>query len=213
VKITLFGANGKIGRLLLDFAIKNGDEVTAYVRRETTMPKGNNLSIVIGDLANKDSIEGAIRNSEIIISTLGPALDMSRRTKNTPIADGHDLIIEMMKKWNKKRLITLSTPSIHSDDDTLHIATIVPGFMARILFPNPYRDMKKLEMIIKGSQLDWTVVRIINPNVKHNKNDYRVSIGNVAAKMAVSRENVARFMYDVALNGSYIRQMPIVYNK
>ena len=50
--------------------------------------------------------------------------------------------------------------------------------------------MKKIEQLIKKSSLDWTVVRIINPNAKHKNNEYRISLGDKPAKMAVSRENI-----------------------
>lgn len=118
-----------------------------------------------------------------------------------------------MKKLNKKRLITLGTPSIHAAEDRKSVSTVLPGIMAKIMFPNAYQEMMKIEQLINSSALDWTVVRIINPNVKHKGNAYGTSIGDKPAKMSVSRENVARFMYSVTSQHSYVRQMPIVLNK
>lgn len=70
-----------------------------------------------------------------------------------------------------------------------------------------------MEGIIKQSCLDWTVVRIINPNVKHKGQSYDYSFGDKPAKLGVSRENVAKFMYSVARDKQLIRKMPIIYNK
>jgi putative NADH-flavin reductase len=214
MNITIFGANGAIGTIITNIALKNGDTVTAYVRRpESFKNPANNLNVALGDLSNQSQIEKAIAKSNVVISTLGPALDMSRKFKGNPIAEGHEKIIHAMERLGKKRFITLATPSIKSDDDRKQIATIIPGIMARFLFPNGYREMKLIEFLIKKSLLDWTVVRIINPNAKHSNKGYMASLGDKPAKMSVSRENVAAFIYDIAVNGSYIRQMPIIFNK
>lgn len=214
MNITIFGASGAIGQLLTRLALDNGDFVTAYVRNPDKISlKHPNLSLVQGDLSNTSTIEKAVAKSDVVISTLGPALDMSRKLKGTPIADGHELIIRAMKKLNIKRLITLATPALQADDDKKSISTILPGVLAKIFIPNGHAEMKKIEEIIKQSSLDWTVVRIINPNVKHKGQAYDYSFGDKPAKLGVSRENVATFMYSAARDKHLIRKMPIIYNK
>ncbi len=213
MKITIFGANGAIGKIVTSYAIRNGDIVTAYVRNSESLVKTKNLNIVVGNFSNQLIIEEVIIGSDVVISTLGPAHDLSRKIKGTPIADGHEIIINAMEKNKKKRFITLATPSIHSDDDGNNFCTIVPPIIAKIIFPNMYRDFKKIETHVKKSSLDWTVVRMIKPNFRHKDSEYRISLGDKPAKIFVSRENVGLFMYKVASENSYIRKMPIVFNK
>ncbi|WP_313641969.1 NAD(P)H-binding protein [Paenibacillus sp.] len=214
MNITIFGASGAIGQLLTKLALEQGDIVTAYVRKPTSMTQSHdNLRLIVGQLTEQAKIEQAIANADVVISTLGPAMDTSRKLKGTPIADGHDLIIKTMKMLNKKRFITLATPSIHAGEDRKSISTVLPGIMAKMMFPNAYQDMVKIEQLIKSSTLDWTVVRIINPNAKHKSNSYGISLGDKPAKMSVSRKNIAQFMYSVASEHSYVCQMPIVFNK
>ncbi len=214
MKITVFGANGAIGRIVTGYALRNGDIVTAYVRKADSLDSNaDNLKVITGDLLNRPLIEKAVKDSDVVISTLGPDMDISRKNKGTPIADGHEEIINAMEKTGKKRFITLATPTIRSDDDVKSFCTVVPPLMAKILFPNAYRDMKKAEALIKKSSLDWTVVRMINPNATHKDSGYNISTGGAHAKMAVSRENVGLFIYNTAMDKSYIRKMPIVFNK
>ncbi|WP_154959228.1 NAD(P)-dependent oxidoreductase [Paenibacillus polysaccharolyticus] len=214
MNITVFGASGAIGQLVTQLALDHGDFVTAYVRNpEKISLKHPNLSLVQGELSNSSTIEKAVAESDVVISTLGPASDMSRKLKGTPIADGHERIIKAMNKLNKKRLITLATPALQSDDDKKNISTILPGVLAKVFLPNGYAEMKKLEGMIKESKLNWTVVRIINPNVKYKGQSYDYSFGDKPAKLGVSRENVAKFMYSSALDNALIRKMPIIYNK
>lgn len=126
---------------------------------------------------------------------------------------GHQFIIDAMEKLHKTRLIILATLSVHADEDRKNFSTILPGIMAKILFPNAYRGMKKIEQLVKKSSLEWTVVRIINPNAKHKNNNHHFSLGDKPAKMSVSRENVGAFIYKTAVSNSFIRKMPIVFNE
>lgn len=103
MNITIFGATGAIGQLLTQFALENGDFVTVYVRNpEKIKQKHSNLRIVTGELTNTSAIETAVSEADVVISTLGPGIDLSRKQKGTPIADGHNRIVKAMKKFTKK---------------------------------------------------------------------------------------------------------------
>lgn len=214
MNIALFGATGAIGSLLLNKFLENGDIVYAYVRNpDKICIQHSNLHLIKGDLCDEIQITSAIANADIVISTLGPAMKGKRNDMATPIADGHGLIMTVMERLNKTRLITLATPSLKSDNEPRgFILKLIPA-MGRILFPWAYRDMVKLGKLVRKSGLDWTVVRIINPNVKTSGKGYATSVGNQPYKMGVSRENIAAMFYDTAKNNTFILEMPIVYNK
>jgi putative NADH-flavin reductase len=214
LNITIFGASGKIGTILTNLALDKGDNVTAYVRNPEKIKRiHDHLHIVIGDLKNQDQIEKAIETADVVMSTLGPSLKRSENRKGTPIADGHELIIKAMEKLDKKRFITLATPSINAKEDRKHIATVFLRPIVRLFLSGAYKDIVKYGSLIEKSDLDWTVVRIILPNDKHTGKKYGISIGDKRAKLSVSRENIAAFMYDVAANNMYNRKMPIVFNQ
>ena len=176
MKLTIFGANGAIGQLVVKEALQNGDQVIAYVRRENALPISHeNLQIVVSNFDDSKKIEEVITGSDAVISALGPRLDKSRKIKALPIAAAHQMIIKVMQKLEKKRLITLGTPTIKAKEDYSQVITILPRIMAKLLFPTGYQEMKRIEQLVKQSRLDWTVVRIINPNVKHVDKGYNIS--------------------------------------
>jgi putative NADH-flavin reductase len=72
-------------QLVLKHALKNGDFVTAFVRREISITH-EKLKVAVGNLTNEAKVEAAIHDADVIISTLGPALDTSRKVKSLPIA-------------------------------------------------------------------------------------------------------------------------------
>lgn len=214
VKLIVFGANGAIGKHLVQMALENGHSITAFVRRpdvlEMTHP---NLQVLVGDITDKATLKQAIEGQDAVVSTLGPALSISRKVESLPISEAHQAIISVMEETAVKRFITLATPTIGSKEDLKQVVTILPSKMAKILYPTGYAEMKAIEKIILESLLDWTVVRIINPNVKTDGNGYAVTFGDTKGKMNVSRKNIAKCMLEAVSKNEWIGKMPIVYNK
>ena len=59
--ITILGANGKTGTLLLEQGLAAGHEVTALVRRAGTVASRPHLGVVTGDATDADSVAAASR--------------------------------------------------------------------------------------------------------------------------------------------------------
>ncbi len=147
-----------------------------------------------------------------MISALGPSMTSPRKSTETPIADGHRLIVAAMEKLGVKRLVTLATPTVKAKEDPKLLITLMPGVMAKAFFPPAYRDIVGIGPILEASKLDWTIVRIVNPNARHKSDDYGTWIGAGKVKMSVSRENVAACQLECAEKGLYIKRMPVVFN-
>lgn len=213
MNITLFGANGQIGQQFINIALQKGDKVKAFVRREGAINfKHENLEIIVGSLTNEKIITESIQGQDAIVSTLGPNLNGGRKVKELPIRDAHKMILKVMEAQGVKRFITLATPATKSNADKKQIATVIPSLMPKLLFPAGYLEMKGIEESVNASKVDWTVVRIINPNVKTDGNGYTISFGDSKAKMGVSRKNAAKCMYDAIRQNKWIGKMPIVFN-
>lgn len=214
MKITVFGANGKIGQHFVEKALQNGDQVTAYVRRASSLtlqhPK---LEIVVGNLTDEQQMTAAIEGQDAVVSTLGAPLSVSRKVQSLPISEGHAMIIKIMEQTGVKRFITLATPTIVAAEDKKQVITVMPGMMAKLLFPTGHAEMIAIGRLLAQSKVDWTVVRIANPNTNNDGNGYAISFGDTKAKFTVSRKNVAYCMHEALRNDQWIGKMPIVFNK
>jgi len=214
MNITVFGANGQIGQHLLNVALQNGDKVKAVVRREGALElKHPNLEVIVANYNDEVQVTAAITGQDVVVSTLGPNLNGGRKITSLPIRDAHEIILRAIEKVGVKRFITLATPAVKSEQDKKQIATIMPALMPKLFFPPGHAEMKGVEALVKGSKVDWTVVRIINPNVKTDGNGYTTSLGDSKAKFNVSRKNAATCMYDAIRKPEWIGKMPIVFNK
>lgn len=75
MRVTVFGASGKIGSLVVDDLLTRGHGVTAYVRDPGKLNISHpNLITVVGELSDADRIRQAVRGADAVISALGPSL-------------------------------------------------------------------------------------------------------------------------------------------
>ena len=214
MNITVFGANGKVVQHFIQIALQNGDNVKAYVRREGALtiqhPK---LEVIVGNLTDEQQVTATIQGQDAVVSTLGAALSMSRKVVDLPITRAHEMIIRVMEQSNVSRFITLATPTIKSTFDKKQLVTVMPSIMAKQLFPTGYAEMKAIGQLILQSKLDWTIVRIANPNTNKDGKGYAITFGDTKGKFTVSRKNTAQCMYDAIRKTEWIGKMPIVFNK
>lgn len=214
MNITVFGANGKIGQHFIQIALQNGDKVKAYVRREGALTmQHSKLEVIVGSLTDEQQVAAAIQGQDAVVSTLGSPLSMNRKVKDLPITKAHETVLRVMEQLDVKRFITLATPTIKSTFDQKQLVTVMPSIMAKQLFPTGYAEMKAIGKLILQSQVDWTVIRIANPNTNNDGKGYAISFGDTKGKFTVSRKNAAQCVYDAIRKQEWIGKMPIVFNK
>lgn len=206
--ITVFGANGGIGSLLVKQALEKGYQVRAYVRESSKFDIAHpNLTIFRGDLYAFNKIESAISGTNAVISTLGP----SKRIYNDfAILAGHKNIIESMEKHNVKRLITIATLSVKSKEDKPSLITRLSAIMASIIHPSGYKELVQVGSLLQTSTLDWTIVRFLMRVDGPQTDNISVSFGDKKIKWKISRADIASFILSQLEEKQYIRSMPII---
>lgn len=209
MKVLIFGASGAIGIKLTQQALAKGHHVKAFVRNPDKIKISHpNLQIVKGDLSDKVAIQNSVKGSDVIVSVLGPPL--VRNYEGMPLAEAHKNIISAMNDNSVKRLITLATPSVKFEKDQKSIATVLPGFMAKLFFPKPYKEIVEIGNVVKNSNTDWTIIRIIAPNNKSATGNIKVSFGDKKMSFGISRDDIATFILKELETGMYIKSMPII---
>jgi len=95
VKVTVFGATGKIGALVLRRLLDDGHEVTAFVRSPGKLGiAAAAVDVVAAELTDEDVIREAVEDADAVISALGPPIDPFVR--GTPLTDGTRRIVAAM---------------------------------------------------------------------------------------------------------------------
>src|SRR5215213_397867 len=116
MRLTVFGATGGVGREVVTQALGRGDDVTAYVRNPAKFAITHpNLTVVAGELTDREAVQRAIGGADAVISALGPSLD--RKATAMPLVDGTRAIVDAMRAERVERYIGIATPSLRDARD------------------------------------------------------------------------------------------------
>lgn len=209
--ITLFGATGATGILLIQKALNDGYNVTVYARNPAKIQiKNSNLKIVTGELTDAIKIEEAVIGALAVISVLGPV----GKSKDLSVADGTKLIVAAMKKNNVKRLIATATPSVKDRNDKYQFSFSFAVFMIKTLAKNSYDNIVLAGKHTSESGLDWTMVRL--PMLSDKPTSGKLNVGYTGDGQvnlfSLSRADLASFLLSQVNDTRWINKAPVVTN-
>lgn len=207
MKVTLFGATGKSGRVVLDELLENNYKVSALVRSSKKVEKfRNKIEIVEGSIMSKEDIDKVLKNSEAVISTIGHVRDTKPDFQKKAI----ELIIERMKANQIKRLIVLTGAGVFAEGDHPKLIDKLMTKVLRIVSKNRIIDGENYVKEIMNSNLDWTVVRT---PLQTNSAPHPFGVGKVGDQnlgYKISRKNIAEFIVKAINYDKYIRSLPYI---
>ncbi len=196
-KIAIFGATGATGRRLVEQALEQGIEVTAFVRNPARLEVTNDkLSVVKGDVLSPKDVDKAIRGQEAVLSALG--VKPGRR----PIcAQGIKNIIDSMNKNHVSRLVVESAYGARDSKKGTY-AKLFCFFLRSVM-----KDKNEMEKIIEESNLDWIAVRptILTNGLKTGTYKTGKEV-KVKGFPKISRADVADFMLKLLNENNYLNQ-------
>ncbi len=207
MKIVIFGAAGATGRILVERALAQGYEVTAFDRQATALtiqhPK---LALVQGDIFNPSQVEEAIAGQDVVISILGV-----RPGVTIPVCtQGMEHIIAAMQKLGVKRFICQSGFVVAVLDgewrEVQYLPIILPFFpKERAMFA----DKVLQEQEIRQSDLDWIIVRPARLTDGPRTGDYKVGAPlPMGPRAKISRADIADFLLKQVSADTYVHQVP-----
>lgn len=209
MKVVIFGASGKTGLLLVEYALSKGYQVVAYIRRSKALNLSHpNLKKVIGNLDNIEKLQEAITGADACISALGG----NSLTKHSPaIISGIDNIITSMELVGVNRLVYLS--SLGVGESRAYMPLLIRFFIADIMLRVPLADHNTNEKRIAKSKLQWTVVRPggLNDNLISEILNHGSEKTEIEGSPTISRANVAEFILQQLTEKEYINKSVWLY--
>ncbi|GCD10864.1 NAD(P)-dependent oxidoreductase [Clostridium tagluense] len=152
MKIAIIGANGNVGKVILEEALTRNYEVTAIVHNKAKyINKQGSLKIIEADAFDETSLVNAIKGNDLVISAFGPKFgaedSLLSVTKN---------LINATKKALVPRLMAIGGAG------SLYVA---PGLKLGDSenFPADWKPISSahtsaLELYKNENELDWTVL-------------------------------------------------------
>lgn len=197
MKIALFGATGRVGGEVLKRALADGHEVVALVRSPEKLEKYDDLTILSGDVFDKESIARTLMGVDVVFSALGT-------DKTTTLSEAITSIIYEMKSNNMKRIVTIGTAGILE-------SRVEPGKLRyqssesnrKLTFPA--EEHHRVYESLNESGLDWTIVcptYLPDGEAVGNYRTLRDFVPEHAESISVG--DVAQFAYDELIKEAHI---------
>lgn len=205
MKLIVFGATGTVGRHVVEQALDQGHEVTAFARNPARLNlQRPQLTLVQGDVTDFPAVKQAVRGQDGVICVLGSGKKLVGNVRS----EGTRQIIRAMEETGVRRLICQSTLGAGDSWNSLNFywKTIMFGLILRIVFA----DHEKQENYVRQSQLDWTIVRPGAFLDGERTGQYRHGFPGTdkTSQLKISRADVADFILKQLTDQTYLHQTP-----
>ena len=194
--IAIFGATGVTGRYLVEQALDQGYDVTAFARNPAGVTTRHvRLSIVRGDVFDPATVQEAVANQEAVLCTIGGhdrlRVALSGHPRSSGLCTiGTRNILDAMKTFGVSRLICLSAWGI--GDSKSRVPIIFRNVIFPLLMKEEYEDKEAQEQLIQQSNLDWTIVRPSRLTNGPRTGNYRMQSSLAfSSQSSISRADVA----------------------
>jgi putative NADH-flavin reductase len=193
--LIIIGANGGIGRQVVDQALSGGHRVTALVRNPAKLPLTHpNLKIVQADVTQPACLTGLFGGNDVIISAIGVRGGFSDHPTSL-YSKGALNILQEMKQAGLRRAFFISASALETNPLLPFLFRLVSRYIIQKLLANMYTDLRLMEREIKETALDWTIVR--PPRLTNAKltGNYRIAVNRFLKNgLKISRADTAHFM-------------------
>ena len=206
MKFLVLGATGRTGVPFVKNALDHGHQVTALVRRADAAvdPRAH---IVSGDVTDAAVIATAAQGHDAVISTLGV-----KNIRKTPtlITDTVRAVITSAKTSGVHRFVIVSAFGV---GDSLAKASFLASLIFRTALRKKYADKAASEVLLRASDLKWTVEY---PGALNDRDSTRYTavaledVTKLPILPSTSRANVADFLLHSAVEDTFIRQTVVV---
>lgn len=204
-QVTVFGANGRVGRRVVAELLQRGDTVVAFVHSKTDLPPSDRLEVIYGDIYNPADVERALAGSRAVVSALG--------SWGTPGKDiltvGMTNIIPAMQHVGARTIVSLTGADARAPGDTLSLVHRLMHAFLMIVAPKIMMDGEQHITLLADSRLDWTVVR--SPvMVNKTTNKYQLGRRRPQPWRTIAYDLVAQAMVNSLQDRTWSRAAPYI---
>lgn len=201
----MFGANGPTGRLLTKLALDEDHDVVAFTRRPHAFPiEHQRLEVAAGDVHDRGVVTSAIEGTDAVVSTLGVPF---AKTPVTVYSDGSANIIAGMDAAGTNRLVCVSSSAVGPHPEPLGgfiFEKIMQPYVVNKLGKTVYDDMGRMEAMVSGTDLAWTIVRPSGLFEAPAVSAYSVAIDHIGYRFT-ARIDLADCLLHLAVSDTYVR--------
>ncbi|MEO7119238.1 MAG: NAD(P)H-binding protein [Candidatus Limnocylindrales bacterium] len=157
MQVTILGATGRIGSLVLADALAAGHTATILTRGTSAVPSDGRVTVITGDAADAIAIRRAVAGSAAVVAALGPR-------SNTIDAElalelGMRNLVAAMTDAGVSRLVALSGAAVDVPGDTKPLIDRVVSRFVRLAAHHVVGAKQREYAVFAASNLGWTALR------------------------------------------------------
>ena len=153
MRLAVFGATGRTGRRVVEYALADGHDVTALVRDPSRLGLVHErLTVLTGDVLDPYDAARAVDGSDAVASALGVA---NGAMPGTALSDGMRHIVDAMRACGVSRILAVANSGV-LDDDRGRLRCDDPSFPPMYLPIT--REHVAAWRALAGSDRAWTLV-------------------------------------------------------
>jgi len=203
--ILLFGATGRVGSSVIDFALAGDHSVTAIVRTRAKIQREDpRLTVIEGDIYKPETLIAPMQSGiDVVVNVVGG--DVFK--PSTVVTDSAHAILATMKQYNVTRYVAISGVAQMPACDA-GVAAAVAG-----LRQSPFRfgviDHDGAFAEVTASDCDWTLVGCpYIPDGGDHTAKYQITPGCFpGGNCTISPQDVANFIVKEAVDHRYSKQI------
>jgi len=204
VTLTVFGANGSLGRRLVRQAVDRGHPVRAVVATGSSTPEfPPEVTVLDADVYEGTNIEAAVEGSTAVCNVC----QHSTLTPPDYAAVGGRHILDAMAAAGADRYLTVVPAAAGGSDSTAGVAESLAVTLFRLFRPRVTADATAHVDDVTDRDLDWTVVRPLRLTEGPPTRQYKTGAIPLGFR-GVSDGDAAAFLLDCYERGIYRRMQP-----
>ncbi|WP_306354173.1 NAD(P)-dependent oxidoreductase [Flavobacterium sp. '19STA2R22 D10 B1'] len=205
IKIALLGATGKAGQSILQQLLQEGYAVNALIRNpEKYTIIHPQLSIVMGDVKEYESVQQLVQGCTVVISAIG-------QPKEEPLMSSLAAIniLKGMDEYHVQRYMFLAGITIDVPGDAKSNANIEASKWMKDMFPEVVADKQRAYDIVRESNVSWTMIRLPWIEQTSERRGLLVSLEDCLGAR-ISTADLADFIVTAIETDNYSQKAPFV---
>ncbi len=206
-RLMVLGATGGTGRLIVAQALARGFEVRALVRSPAKASGLEGAEIFIGDARDEAALREALEGADAVVSALGTPASPFREV--TLLSSATKALVSAMKAAGVSRLVCIT--GMGAGDSAGHGGFVFDRLIFPALLRKVYADKDRQEAIVRGSGLDWVLVRPAVLNDKAPTHAIR-ALTDLSGFHGgtIARADVASFALDQVNSDTWLGRSPLI---
>jgi putative NADH-flavin reductase len=206
MNVLVIASSPRVRRQLAEQAQAEGHQVTALVKKVPRFRwRRPGHRVIAGDVLNERSLSPAVAGQDAVLCWLQPpSLD-----SNTYLWESTANLIRMMERHSVRRLICIS--ACGAGDSRGHCGFFYDHIIQPMFLKQVFEDRDRQEELIRGTGLDWVIIRPARLTTGHSRGQYMVltDLRNIKAKRIALVDAVAFALQQLRSN-FYLFQAPLL---